>query len=335
MRMAQFGQLTLFAAMMAGCVANPRFAGPMPVRNQHPAQLTVMHMPPAAASVLPRGAVQGRADVAYTSLFLNGQSFGDAFYMDGEYLRSAASARFGLGRGFEAGVSLPFAHTSGGFLDDFLIDYHDAFGFPDQDRQLVPKDDFRIDATKNGLSVWSVERRSFEPLDVPLSLTWQATDPTAGDLGVALRAGLELPVGDDDRGYGNGEVDFAAGVLLEQRWRDVAFYGHLQHTLAGTPSRSASANFEFADVTALGIGAELPLTERLSALVQFEYETSTLRDLSLRAASRKQFLIWIGGRWQLPWGALELGFGEDIQAFVSPDFTAWLGFTTPIGNAGH
>ena len=45
--------------------------------------------------------------------------------------------RQGLGDGLEFGFELPFAHTSGGFLDRFLIDYHDALGLPDQGLSLI------------------------------------------------------------------------------------------------------------------------------------------------------------------------------------------------------
>lgn len=68
--------------------------------------------------------------------------------------------------------------------------------------------------------------------------------------------------------------------------------------------------------------------------MQIEYETSTLRDLAVQAAERDQFLLWAGARWRAGerW-AVEIGFGEDLQGKVSPDFTAWLGITTVIGGA--
>ena len=146
--------------------------------------------------------------------------------------------------------------------------------------------------------------------------------------GLALRGAIELPVGDDAAGYGSGEVDYSFGLLVEQRWREVAFYGHAQHTLAGTPSRTAAAGLSFEDVTSVGLTAELPLLENFAALVQAEYETSTLRGIPIPEASDDQLLLWVGGRWRLSTGAIEIGFGEDLQGYVSPDFTAWLGFTT-------
>jgi hypothetical protein len=315
----------LSLSIVAGCVAAPRLRGPMPVRNQHPAQLTVLHLPPAPAAVLPAGEVAARVDAAYSSLWLSGQGTGGrSWRMDGEYLRLGLGTRIGLGAALELGVELPLAHSSGGFLDGFVIDYHDTLGLPDQNRTTSERNDFDIEARQNGSTVWAVEPAALELLDVPLSLTWQVADPARG-LGLALRGGLELPTGADRRGYGNGELDVSLGALLEHHALGLGFFGHLQHTWAGTPAQSRDRGFHFADVTSAGITIEAPLDDGVAALLQVEWETSTLRELGLQVTDRDQWLLWgglrvaVGRGWQL-----ELGFGEDLQGLASPDFTAWL-----------
>jgi hypothetical protein len=297
----------------------------MPVRNQHPAQLTVLHMDPAPATVLPAGQVVVRENLAYSSLWLRGSSGSRRFEMDAEYLRAATRFQLGLGENLEFGLELPVAHTSGGFLDSFIIDYHSWFGFPDQGRDTNPRGEYAIDASRNGQSLWSVEADGLALLDVPLQLTWTAVEPTAEHPGLALRGALELPTGDADRGYGSGGVDASLGVLLQHRTGPLVWYGHAQHTFASTPNATKRAGLTFADVTSLGGAVELPLGDTLAALVQVEWETSTLRQLDLAIVAREQLLLWVGGRWQLdPDWAVEIGFGEDLQGLVSPDFTAWL-----------
>jgi Protein of unknown function (DUF3187) len=310
----------------AACTTNPAAGGPLPVRNQHPAQLTVLHQAPASARVLAAGRAAARVDAAYTSLFLRGSRGGDSFTMDGEYLRVANRLRAGLGAGLELGLELPVAHASGGFLDSFLIDYHEWFGFPDQNRSTTPRDRFEVRAIDNGNTVFELDRHGVELLDVPLQLTWQLLAATADRPGLAVRGAVELPTGDDERGYGNGQVDYGIGLLAEHRTGAVAWYGHLQHTFAGTPGPARRLGFDFADVTSMGLASELPLTADLAALVQVEWETSTLRALDLAVATREHLLLWVGGRWQAgaDW-SVEVGFGEDLQSLVSPDFTAWLG----------
>jgi len=308
-----------------GCVTRPAHDGPMPVRNQHPAQLTVLHLDPAAAHVLANGAVQVRQNLAYTSLWLRGTAPGRTYEMDGETLRAATGVQVGLGSGLQAGFELPVVHTSGGFLDGFVIDYHQLFGFPDQARDQAARDQFSIAARENGQTVWSVERSDVELMDVPLSLTWQALERTAERPGLALRGGVELPTGDAAAGYGNGGVDASLGLLLEYHTGPVAWYGHAQHTLAATPNQTRRRGRSFADVSSLGLAAELPLADALQVLAQVEWETSTLRELGFPAEARDQLLLWVGGRWwpSDDW-AVEIGFGEDLQGLVSPDFTVWL-----------
>lgn len=326
MRRRVVGGWIVVALALPACVATPDWQGPLPVRNQHPAQLTVMHMPPAATAMLPAGAVQARLDAAYSSLFLSGQDGNRSWHMDGEYLRAATSLRLGLGGGCELAAEVPIAHTSGGFLDAFLIDYHETFGLPDQGRDTAPKNEFEIAARQSGQTVWSVDADGAELLDVPLYATVQLLAPALDRLGLAVRGGVEFPTGDDERGYGSGEIEPGCGALLEYRTGSVAFYGHAQYTWAGTPAPAQRAGLPFADVVSLGAGAELPLTAELHALVQVEWENSTLRHFGLRTTDRDQILLWVGGRWfpirQL---GFEVGLGEDLQGLASPDFTAWFG----------
>jgi len=297
----------------------------MPTRNQHPAQLTVLHMDPAPVTVLPAGRIAVRENLAYSSLWLRGSAGTRRFEMDGEYLRAATRLQLGLGEGLEFGLELPVAHTSGGFLDAFIIDYHSWFGFPDQARDTSPRNEYAIGASRNGQSMWSVDRDGFAWLDVPLQLTWTVVEPAEHRPGLALRGAVELPTGDADRGYGSGGVDASLGMLVQHRTGPLAWYGHAQHTFASTPRATRRAGLTFADVSSLGGAVELPLGDTLAALVQVEWETSTLRNLDTPVVSRDQLLLWVGGRLQLDsaW-AVEVGFGEDLQGLVSPDFTAWL-----------
>lgn len=321
-----------FAA--GACVAKPDWQGPLPVRNQHPAQLTVMHMPPARAEVLGPEGVQVRLDAAYSSLFLFGDNGARSWTMDGEYLRAAAGLRWGLGDGFEFAFEVPVAHTSGGFLDSFLIDYHEMFGFPDQGREDTPRDQFDIEARDGAQSVWKVESDALELLDVPLQLTKELVAPRPGTVGLAVRGGLELPTGDDERGYGSGELEPSLGALAEYEAFGVGFTAHAQYTWAGTPGQAKRAGLRFADVVSIGVAAEMPVTDAVHAFVQVEWETSTLRHFGLQITDRDQCLLWVGGRWLASRTlGVEAGFGEDLAGLVSPDFTAWLGMVWSPGAA--
>ncbi|MAD35059.1 MAG: hypothetical protein CMJ88_15070 [Planctomycetes bacterium] len=320
------------AAAMQGCVSQPELRGPMAVRNQHPAQLLVAHLDARGADVLPAGDTAVRVGAAYTSLFLIGSTPQSSFVMDGEQLRASLAGRLGLGRGLELGVTVPVVHTTGGFLDDAIIDFHDVFGLPDQDRSPAPRGLFSIDAQQGGQSVWSVARSGLELADVPFEVAWQLRRPGDDRVGLMLRGGVELPTGSADRGYGNGKVDVVVGAFAEYRRGGVGYTANVQHAIAGTRRETRALGFRFADVSSVGVGIELPVRRDLHLLAQAELETSTLRELGPRVASRNQMVVWLGGRWTpSPQWALEFGLGEDVIAKSAPDFTAWLGLEWRIG----
>ncbi len=314
----------------------------MPVRNQHPAQLTVMRLEPMASASLAAGDVEARASMAYTSLFLAGSTPQSAFYMDGEILRTQLGARLGLGSGVEVGFGVPLLHTTGGFLDSFLIDYHDAFGFPDQGRSSSPRDFFKVQAAINSDRdvVYELREEGVMLGDVPLEASVElvpvrrAADGS-GSPGLAARFGVELPTGDEDAGASSGEVDYAAGLCATWPLAIGAVHAELQHTFAGSPASARRAGFSFADVTAGSVALEAqPLTD-FGLLAQVTWETATLEALDLDRASRDTVLLWIGARLRLDadW-FVEVGFGEDLSEYIAPDFTAWLSMAWLPGRAG-
>ena len=85
-------------------------------------------------------------------------------------------------------------------------------------------------------------------------------------------------------------------------------------------------------MTSAGIELEWPLHDAWTALVQVEWETSTLRDLGFSVASDDQWLLWGGLRARLGSGtSLELAIAEDLGPFVSPDFSLWVGLSHSFG----
>jgi len=305
------------------------------VRNQHPAQLLVMHMPPAATRGLAAGEASARIDAAYSSLWLVGAAPGRQWRMDAEYLRVATGLRVGLGAGVDLAIELPIAHSSGGFLDSFLIDYHDAFGFPDQQRNEAPRNAYDVSLRRGASTVWSTEPAGAVLMDVPLYASWRLT-PDRAPIGVAVRGGVELPTGDDDRGYGSGGVEPSAGVLVDREGERISLYGHAQYTWVHTPDGPDRAGLQFADVAFAGLAAEIALIDDVHGFVQVAWETSTLRRFGLRETDGDQALLWVGGRLRCSDDLqVELGFGEDLLGLVSPDFTAWVGMVWQPGSWGR
>jgi hypothetical protein len=319
--------LLLLPFGFSACVDDPPARGPLPVRNQHPAQLTVLHLDPVAATALAAGDLTLRQTATYSSLFLGEQSGASSFQMDGETLDARSKISVGLGAGIELATELPLLHNSGGFLDDFLIGWHRTLGLPDQGRSTAPRGAWAVSAVANGQTALQVDTAALALEDIPVQAKWQWLDPASDAVGVALRGGVELPTGEQAHGFGNGGVDYAVGAALERRQWQCIFYGHVSHTFAATPQLAQQAGLSYADVTSAGIGAELPLSPGFELLLQTEWENSTLRHLDVSRASRDQQLLWFGARWSpRPTLHVELAIGEDLIPYASPDFSVYAGF---------
>jgi len=319
--------------LLAACGSLPRAGGPLPVRNQHPAQLFAAHPDPVPAQVLEMGEALVRFDNAYTSLWLIAEtSPNGALRLDGETWRTELGLRLGLGHGVEFEAELPFGYASGGFLDSFVIDWHHAFGFPDQGRTEHARDDFALEAEQGGATALAVEGYEFQVMDVPLGVRARLFGDDAAAL--SARAVFELPTGDQSAGFGNGGLDIAVGLVGDVHLGPLSLFAHGHYAFVHTSAPAQRARLDLRDVTALGCGGSLAVADGVTLIVQTQWETSVLRDLGFARAADPQWLLWAGVRVACADHTfLELALGEDIGPYVSPDFTLWAACGTVFGTS--
>lgn len=329
---SRLSSLAVVLLLSQGCGTLPRSCGPLPTRNQHPAQLLAAHLDPVPAQVLPAGEALVRFDNAYSSLWLisdNGPTR-NSLFLDAETWRTALGLRLGLGHGVELETQLPFGYASGGFLDSFVIGWHELFGLPGQGRSANPRDAFVIEADRQGNAALAVEPYELQLTDIPIGVRARVLGDDAAAL--AVRGVVELPTGDQSAGFGNGGVDVALGLVGDLHLGDVWFFAHGHYSFVHTSAPARRAGLDLRDVAAVGAGGGWDVLPGLSLLVQTQWETSVLRDLGFPRAADNQWLLWSGFRVACSESCfLELGLGEDIGPFVSPDFTVWASLGTHFG----
>jgi hypothetical protein len=320
-------------AALCSCATTREFAGPLAVRNQHPVQLLGARPLPRSAAAQPAHSASVDWNSSLSSYFLSGTGGGGTFVMDGEMLRTALGARIGLGHGFDLAFEVPVLHASGGFLDRFVIDWHDTFGFADQGRSSVPRDDYLIEARGVGApSVWRVEPHGARLGDVPIELSYTLVDPQRDGFGLALRGGVELPTGDSAAGFGSGGVDLFASVVGEWRLHAVALTAQFGWTSLHTSDAMRDAGISLDDGPLFDLGAEVLLTDRLGLLALAQFDTAGLGANDFGRVTDDQWLLWFGLRQRLGSRShLEFGLGEDLSRYVAADFTAFLNFRFAIG----
>jgi hypothetical protein len=333
LRFAGFLVAACGALSLAGCVTPTGFGGPLPVRNQHPAQLVVLRLEPTSAQTLPAGATRVDLSLGYSSLFLRGESATDTFVMDGELLRTALGARVGLTDTLQFDFAIPTLHTTGGFLDHAVQQWHELLDTPESGRDLVPDGAYQIGATRNGQTVFSMRETSLALMDIPLGLTWQLIEPSENyPAALAVRGAVELPTGNAKDGMGNGGFDFALGVVGEVWMGSIALSAHAEYTLTHTPNQARAVGVDYADVGSGGVGLEIALAADTAFLLQLEVDQSVLRNLNDVNTDGTHVMLWLGLRSRLSEDlSMEFSFGEDMTHEVSPDFTVFLGFRLDVG----
>jgi Protein of unknown function (DUF3187) len=250
------------------------------------------------------------------SSFTDAESRREFIVMDGETYRLTLHGAYALNADWDIGVELPFVQHSGGFLDSFILNWHDFFGLPQLGRDAVENNQLNYRYIRDGRERSAVNAKTSGIGDVSLSLG--RTLPIADH--AAVRAQLKLPSGDSASLFGSGGTDAAL-------WTQLAHgFSPAWHTYGG------------AGVAYLGPGDVLPELQRhwvgfaslgliwqplnsLAFKLQFDGQTAVYQHTSLRQLGGNGAQLTLGGSIRLGkrW-LLDLGVTEDEIAFdVSPD----------------
>jgi len=302
--------------------------GPLATRNQHPVALTLLHMRPRRATVQPKGKLGGAVDMSYSSMFEVEREPGETVNFDGEILRTAGRARYGLGGRTDLEVELAVMFTSSGFMDSFIDEFHNIFEFPDAGRENAEDDQYSMRLRRNGELIYELEEDRVGFGDVPIVVTHQVREENAGGPAVAVRAGVELPTGSEDRGFGNGKLDWGVGSLVERslgRWTMTAAVDIL---LPGNPDAFDRGGVELNDILSLQVGGEYRWNNRLSLLGQLFWTSPMTDDYSVEEFDSEIFDLGLGLAYDWKGGPrLYVAIQEDMLAATGPDFGVIMGLS--------
>lgn len=247
---------------------------------------------------------------------------GETIVLDGESTRLTLSGRYGLGHQMELGIDIPFLIIGGGFLDNFIENYHLAFGFPNGGRELAPQNRLLYRYQKNGLTLLNMEQSGQGFGDVSLSGAWQIYRSIDSQRNLALRGSLKLPTGDTGNLRGSGSVDLALWVA--GNWGHHFSFG--QVTLFGAAGAMGMTKGEilkdqqrpFVGFGTLGLGF-CPV-DRIELKIQVNAHTSFYSDSGLEEVNAPSAQFTMGGALHLtPKISLDIGLTEDVIVDRSPD----------------
>lgn len=326
MRRAVTGGLLLTLQLAAGCMGPmpehgpATVRGPLAARVMHPVLLTQLALPPRRAAIQPAGTWGGGTALAYFSIFERRSLDGERVIFDGEQARARVFLRRGVGSSTDIESELAATFASSGFLDDFVNSFHDFFGFPGGGRDNAENDQYAAIVRKDGVLAYQLEEDRLAVGDVPVIVNTALREEDADGPAITLRVGVELPLGSEVRGFGNGGVDFGLGAIAERSWGRWSAFGGVNWIAPHESTGFQRAGVGIDQRVELQLGGELRWNAATSVLVQLNWIGPITSDLDLEELNREILDIGVGLAWDLAGGRCSVSFHEDAVAATGADF---------------
>lgn len=178
---------------------------PLPVHNLYPAMSRFYDPSPASAFRPFDGQSEYALQQHYSSIFLFDQLPEGRLLSDMEVYTLELQADLSISDSTEIGINLPVHYASGGIIDPFLRNYHNALGLPNSGRALQPDNQYRWEYRDAiGNTVWS-DQSGWEMGNISLRLRQKITQGDRSAL--SLLAALQLPTASQARGWSSGQPD--------------------------------------------------------------------------------------------------------------------------------
>jgi len=205
--------------------------GPLVARTQNPIYLQTLGQQPTGSTVLAKNNFSNWLNLDYSNIFEWGRANGgnDEVLLDMELARIGVNVGWGIGYDMQLELEIPFLHFNGGYLDQFIQDFHKAFHFPNAGRENFPNGAFAYRIIKDGQMIYNVKRQAIGLSDIVIGLKHNFIKETKTMPGMSWRYRLKLPTGRPASGTGSGNIDYSLGFILEKsisRWH---FYLNLDY----------------------------------------------------------------------------------------------------------
>ena len=173
----------------------------------------------------------------YSSIFIDRGSPQWSMLLDMELMELSLSAKQALHRNVEVGVEQRIARLNGGFLDEFIISFHDLFGFPHYTGQKeAPRNRFKY-RWRQGDNQWAAPYHNvFLLRDIELWLKFSFLRSRYFDAGLKIL--VQAPTGSALMGLSNGSPEGAIVLLLRTALHPLTLNVNLGGVLPTTMRRA-------------------------------------------------------------------------------------------------
>lgn len=294
---------------------------PFFTQNQNPL-IQIYGLPSlSSASLLAPGKIEFRLTLDYASNYVADANNRETLILDGESARLTMGGRWGFKDRIELGWEIPFLFFGGGFLDNFIIDYHSTFGFPQGGRDQAARNRLIMRYEKDGQELLKKEGASYGIGDVKLYGAWQIYE-RKHKTALSLHTCLKLPTGNSDHLQGSGSLDFSLWINGRQNYSPV--YGEVSllgalgviYLTLGNILPSQQQHF----IYFASAGIDWRPWRLLSIKLQINGHSSFYKESDLRELNAPSAQIVLGGTIFLSEHfSIDLGVVEDLIVKTSPD----------------
>jgi hypothetical protein len=256
----------------------------------------------------------------------------ESIVLDAESYRWTVAARYGIGEQFEVGVEIPYILIGGGFLDSFVIDWHNFFQLPQGGRNKVTNDRLLVSYYKDGITKMKFDHAGSGVGDISLTGGMKLYDDQVDNVHrvLTLRTTLKLPSGDSGSLRGSGSADFnlllCGSINNYTEWGTLGLFGSVGGMVMSNGNILADQQKNHAVFG--NIGAGWAPAEWISFKVQLNMNSPFYRGSSIKELTGTSMMLVSGGSIKLPDDyLLDIGVSEDVAVATAPDVAFHLGLS--------
>ena len=294
--------------------------GPLEVKNQYPLFLMFLTPQPESTGLVQTKKLETGLAIDYSSVYLNSDSDNWQALMDMELMVLEFSAAYGLSSNLTLAAKIPLVSMNGGWMDGYLADYHDYFGFGNYGRDFRPQNEFGYSIKKDGKQWFDASSGGLHLADSTVSVKIGLLDEKDnGRFSLSFKYILKVPLGNKNHGFGSGACDHGFLLLSSINLDPLIVYLNPGYILLSDPAIS-DPQISVNNIYTLFAGIEYMVTQSWSVLTQLNCFTAPLEKTGISRLDQDSIELGLGIAWKA-WtrGKLELAFCEDLTR-TAPDF---------------
>lgn len=249
-------------------------------------------------------------------------------YFDGEMYRNDIRLRYGLSDRFELSLCLPLVRHSGGMMDSFISNWHEAFGLPGKARETMQNYNLTYLYQENNRTIVSMSEGKLKIGDISLGIGTSLFKTKNHYL--ALRGFVKLPTGKKEDLVGSGTCDFGlqinGTIYPERRENKFSWFYSLAYLRIGAGALledRITRNIAFGNC-----GFAWYLGKRFIPKLQFDFHSAFYKDSITKQLGDSSVQLVLGSDYCISKKLiLSASFTEDLIVNTSPDFVLQFGLS--------